>query len=124
MSGYLSVYGANAILDGTAMPTTFYGKGHLTNPGNAGTAGAAAETRRLIIPRSAAVAGVSTNPNPYVLTGAAANEDWAYLTLWSAASLGNCWWIVPLVTPISILVGGNIELLALDLILSFPRWGD
>ena len=49
-----STYGANAILDGTAMPATLYAKLHIGNPGAAGTSNPAAETSRKSFTRVAA----------------------------------------------------------------------
>lgn len=124
MAGFLSVYGANSILDGTVMPPTMYAQGHLSNPGNTGTLGVAAETRRLPMLLDPPVAGVAVNANTASIASAAADEVWNYLTLWDASSGGNCWWIVPLSVGLSVVILSTIRLEAGFLSLSFPRWGE
>lgn len=123
MAGYLTTYGANAILDGTPMPTTLWIKGHLGDPGVNGTANPAAETDRLDFTRLPAVLGVSVNDGRVVMVGVAvATEDWTHLTLWSASSGGNCWWVIPLTATLSIIAGNAIALPNAILSLTLERW--
>lgn len=124
MAGFLSVYGANSVLDGTPMPQTLYAQGHLTDPGNTGVSGVAAETRRIPLLLGTPSAGVVVNSSTGNITLAAADETWTYLTLWDASTGGNCWWIVPLSVGVLIAVLSTIRLEAGLLSLSFPRWGD
>lgn len=123
MAGYLTTYGANALLDGTAMPATLWIKGHLGDPGVNATANAAAETDRFAFTRAAAVLGSTSNAARVAMTNEAfATEDWTHLSLWSASSGGNPWWIVPLTATLSIVAGTQIVLPISTLILSFERW--
>ena len=124
MAGFLSVYGANSVLDGTPMPQTLYAQGHLSDPGNTGSLGVAVETRRLAVMIGSPAAGVALNTNNGSITLAAAAEDWNYLTLWDASTGGNCWWIVPLSAALSVIYLSTIRLEAGLLSLSFPRWGE
>ena len=124
MADFLSVYGANALLDGTPAPTTFYAKGHVGNPGNTGIFNPAAETRRLPTPMGASSAGIILNSTSPSMTLAGATELWLYLTLWDDPTAGNCWWIVPLGAGIGITYQNTIRLPAGLLSLSFSRWGD
>lgn len=123
MAGYLTVYSATAILNGTAMPTTFWLKGHLDDPGPSALLHPALETRRLSFPLGTAVAGQVANSTRRVLGGgAAATEDWTYLSLWDAETSGNPWWIVPLATPLPVILGDAISLDIGALTLELERW--
>ena len=123
MAGYLTTYGANAILDGTAMPTTLWIKGHLGDPGVNGTANPAAETDRFAFTRAAASLGSASNAARVAMADeASTTEDWTHLSLWSASSGGNPWWIVPLTADLAVVAGTQIVLAISTLVLSFERW--
>ncbi len=87
----LSTYGANAVLDGTAMPATLYAKLHIGNPGAAGTANPAGETTRKAFTRAAASGGATSNVAALTWTAVSTSEDYSHITIWDASSAGNCW---------------------------------
>lgn len=96
MAGWLSTYGANAVLDGTAMPATLYGKLHVGNPTAAGTANAATETTRKSFTRAASASGATSNVAALQWVAIAGSQDATFLSLWDASTAGNCWGIVPI----------------------------
>ena len=122
MAGFLTTYGANALLNGTAMPDTLWIKGHLGDPGLLATDLPALEDRRLSFTRTTSTLGTCTNSAKRTLFNAAASEDWTHLSLWDDEFVGNPWWIVPLATPLSVGVGSTIALPVNLLVLSFLRW--
>lgn len=118
----LSTYGANAVLDGTAMPATLYAKIHVGDPGAAGTANAAVETTRKAFTRSAAAAGATANAAIIQWTNIAGSETATHITLWDAASGGNCWWVGALTNPVGYVVTDTFEIAAGDLDLAMTIW--
>jgi len=123
MAGFLTTYGATAALNGTAMPTTWYAKGHLDDPGPAATLHPAVETRRLTVIMATAVDGVALNAARVALGGgAAATEDWTYITLWDNLTAGNPWWVVPLDTALVITAGNALYIPLGSLSLELVRW--
>lgn len=89
----LSAYAVNALLDGTAMPTTFYMQAHTGDPGVNGTANVSVETSRVATTRTAASGGVASNDAEDGWVNWPADETLTHFTLWDAASGGNCWYI-------------------------------
>jgi len=117
MAGWLSTYGTNAVLDGTAMPATLYGKLHVGNPTAAGTANAATETTRKSFTRAAASGGATSNVAALTWPTIAGSQDATFLSMWDNVSAGNCWGIVP-VTANAYVAGDTFEIAAGDLDLS------
>jgi hypothetical protein len=119
--GYLTTYGANSVLSGVAMPTTWHAKGHLGNPGIDALLLPAAETRRVPLVMDAPAAGAAVNEVGTVAS-AAATEVFAYLSLWDDSFAGNPWWVVSLLAPVNIVLGNTIRIPASSLLLSFTLW--
>jgi hypothetical protein len=124
-TGSLTTFGANAILDGTGMPATLWAKWHTGNPGAAGTADPAADTRRVSFARTAATAGFDTVTSATALTidqflaeAWTTGETLTHLTLWDDATAGNPWWVVPLATPHSVSTGESVSVSAINLTLA------
>ena len=117
----LSTYGANAILDGTAMPATLYAKLHIGNPGAAGTSNPAGETVRKSFTRGAAASGATTNAADLDWASVGATEDYSHVTIWDASSGGNCWW-VGVLSASTVTLGDDFTIPAGDLDLSFTIW--
>lgn len=122
MAGYLTTYGANTLLDGDSMPTTLYAQGHIGDPGVNAILDVAGESRRMALVWETAVAGEIWNSNVGTILGATSSEDWTHLTLWDAAAAGNPWWIIPLVAPLSIVLGGTIRIAMGIVTISFELW--
>lgn len=123
MAGFLTTYGANALLSGVAMPTTFYAKGHIGAPDSDGLGFAAAETRRVLVTLDTPALGIVTNDNTTGVFSASTEETWTHVTLWDASSSGNAWWVLPLTTALDILVGNTIRVDASTISLTLSRWG-
>lgn len=116
----LSTYGANAILDGTAMPATLYLELHTGNPTAAGTANSAGLDRKSFT-RAAAAAGASSNVAE-LLWSAPPAATVSHATVWDALSGGNCWWVGAL-DAIQVFDGVlDFVIVAGDLDLSFGVW--
>lgn len=121
MAGWLSTFGANAVLNGTAIPATLYAKPHVGNPGPAGANNAAGETTRKSFTRTTSTAGANSNAADMDWTAVSTTEDWTYLSLWDASSGGNCWGILPH-TQNPLTAGDNVKIAAGDLDLALDIW--
>lgn len=117
----LSTYGANAFLDGTALPATLYAKLHIGNPGAAGTSNAAGETTRKSFTRGAASSGATSNAGALTWTNVSTTEDYSHITVWDASSSGNCWFVGAL-TANAVTAGDTFEIAAGDLDLVETIW--
>lgn len=119
----LSTYGANAILDGTAMPATLYVQLHIGDPTAAGTANVSATTGRRSFTRTAAAAGVADNAALLEWLTPSADEDLTHVTVWDASSGGNCWWVGDIAAaPVEALTVQAIEIPVNTLIFTFDIW--
>lgn len=116
-----STYGANAVLNGTAIPATLYVKLHTGNPGAAGTANAATETTRKSFTRSTSTTGTNSNAADIQWTSIAGSEDATHFTAWDASSAGNCW-IVGTITANAYTAGDTYVIAAGGLNLSLDIW--
>ncbi len=115
--------GANAFLDGTALPATLYVQGHTGNPGTNGTANVAAETDRIAVSSwTAASGGVKSNSALAEILNAAAAETWTHVTYWSASSGGTCWFVDDLAADVPIEVGDTIQIDVGDATITVPVW--
>lgn len=117
----LSTYGANAFLDGTALPATLYAKLHIGNPSAAGTANAAGETTRKSFTRGSAAAGATSNAGALTWTAVSTSEDYSHITLWDNLTVGNCW-MVGTLTANAVVAGDTFEIAVGDLDLAMTIW--
>lgn len=78
------------------MPTGCYVKLHLGDPGEAGTSNPAVEVTRAVASFGAASAGVATSDADIDWTNVSTTEDYTHVSLWDAATAGNCIWSGPL----------------------------
>lgn len=122
MAGFLTTYGANAILGSVAMPGTLYAKGHLGDPGVDALLLPTVETRRIAVSLGTPAGGIVDNAGVGSIASAAATEDWDHVSLWDASSDGNPWWIVPLPVAQTISLGETIRIPIGVLVLSFTLW--
>lgn len=119
--------GADAFLNGTALPATLYVQGHTGDPGTNGTANVAAETDRIVVAAwtaaGAGATGYRAKSNTAVcdILNAAANETWTHVTYWSAASGGTCWFIDDIAN-LTVAVADTIRLDIGASIISVPIW--
>lgn len=123
MAGNLTTYGANAILDGTAMPATLYVKLHLGNPGVNAIANAATETTRQSFTRDAASGGATQNAAQIQWLNYPASETITHISLWDAASSGNPWWVAARAGGgIAVTAAQTVSIDDTDLDLAFTLW--
>ena len=122
MAGWLSTAGANALLDGTALPATLYVKLHTGNPGAAGANNAATHTTRVAFTRDAAASGATQNVSDIVFTSLTNTETISHISLWSASSGGTCWGIGALTASKSVTAGDSLTITDSDLDMSFTIW--
>lgn len=93
--GTVSDLVANSWLDALCRNTSyaeaaFYGKGHLGDPGSAGTNNAAAETTRQAFTFGAGAASRAiSNTVATEWTNVSSTETWTWLSFWDASSAGN-----------------------------------
>lgn len=119
--------GADAFLNGTALPTTLYVQGHTGDPGTNGTANVATETDRIAVSSwdaaGAGAAGYRKKSNSALaeLLNAAATETWTHVTYWSAASGGTCWFVDDIAN-LSVAVGDTIRIVVGDATIAIPVW--
>ena len=92
----ISNYGELAFLE-TLRNTSFavaapYVKLHVGDPGETGTANAAAETTRKAITFSAASAGSMASSATVTWTNVSNTETYSHWSMWDASTAGNCLW--------------------------------
>lgn len=113
----LALPGANALLDGTALPATLYAQLHIGNPGPSGVNNVATVTTRQSFTRTTASGGASENATLVEWINYSTVETLSHISVWSAAAAGTCWFIgdPANVTPA---IGDNVQILAgaLDLV--------
>ena len=72
-------------------PANIYVKLHLTDPGEAGTSGAAVETtRKAVTFTGPAAAGAIASDADVTWTNVSTTETYDYVSLWDNATAGNC----------------------------------
>lgn len=87
-----------------------YIKLHIGDPGEAGTANAAAETTRKAITSAATANGVFTSTNALTWTSVSTSETYSYVSLWDAVTAGNCLWSGALTTSRAVIAGDSFEI--------------
>lgn len=121
----LSEYGANALLDGTAMPATLWVQQHTGDPGAAGTANVATDNRRVSFTRNAASGGATENALLLEWLANPAGENITHITVWDddGTPAGNVWWIGAIVGgPVLTITGQATEIPVNLLTFTFPVW--
>jgi hypothetical protein len=119
----LSAYGANAILNGTAMPSTLWVQLHTGDPTTAGTANIATDSRRRSFTRTTATAQEVFNAALIEWLNAPATEDLTHISIWDAEGGGNCWWVGPVIgAPIGAVAGQATEVPLSQLRLALLSW--
>lgn len=119
----LSTYGATAILNGTGVPSTLHVQLHTGDPGAAGTANVSTETDRAQVSFGTAVAGSRTSNTEGLISDAAATETITHVSLWDAASGGNCWAIAALSSSLSMVLGHTVRFQSGVITQTMAIWG-
>lgn len=113
--------GANAFLDGTALPATLYVQLHIGNPGTNGTANVASDTTRVSFTRSAASGGAVTNATEIQWLDWPATETVTHISIWGSSVGGICWFIDNVVDEV-IQTGDSITIVAGALSITLSVW--
>ena len=122
MIGYLSNFGADAILSGIPMPVSWHAKMHLDDPGADALLNPAADTRRLSFNMTAPAGGISSNSDEGLLAFATDTEIITHLSLWDSDTTGDPWWIVEMLSPSAVIAGTTTRLAKGLLVLQFAIW--
>lgn len=93
-----------------------YVKLHTGDPGEDGTANAAAETTRKSLTGAASSNGVFTSTNDLAWTSVAGTETYTHVSVWDASSGGNCIWTGALTASKSVTAGDNFTIPAGSLV--------
>lgn len=117
----ISNYGELAFLN-TLRNTSFavaapYVKLHLGDPGEAGTASAAAETTRKAITFSAASAGSMASSATVTWTNVSNTETYSHWSMWDASTAGNCLWSGAFSSSAAVTAGDTFQITSLTLTL-------
>ena len=122
MSDYLE----NELLDhalGTGAwtaPTNIYVKLHIDPPGQAGLLNAAANATRIVTgAMSAAATGLSDNDAAITWTNVSTTETYSHISIWDAATDGNCLFVGALTAPVAVTLGDDFEIAAGALDITF-----
>jgi hypothetical protein len=95
--------------------TGTYVKLHIGDPGEAGTANAAAETTRKAASFAAASGGAITTDADLTWTNVSTTETYSHISLWDAVTAGNCLWVGPLAAAKAVTAGDTFTIPTGDL---------
>lgn len=117
----ISNYLENALLNtlrGTSLSVaTVYLKLHLGDPGEDGTANAAANTSRQLVTFSAAASGSMASSAAVTWTNVSTTETYTHWSAWDASTAGNCLWSGALSASASVAAGDTFQITTLTLTL-------
>lgn len=122
MAGWASTYGANSVLNGTAMPATLYCKLHTGNPSAAGTSNAAAETTRKSFTKTTSTVGATSNVAALTWASYPAAETITHVSWWDASTAGNCWGVAALLASKTMAIGETLECAIGDFDIALDIW--
>lgn len=92
-------------------PTTYFIKLHTGDPGAAGAANAAGNSTRAACTFGAtATGGNLSNTASVAWTGVGTAETYSYVSLWDAATAGNCKMTGSLPVPRTVSIGGDFSI--------------
>ena len=97
------------------MPTTLYVKLHTGDPGEDGTANAAANTSRQSALWAYAASGSIATSATISWTNVSNTETYSHWTLWDNSTAGNCIWTGALSTTASVTAGDTFQITSLTL---------
>lgn len=117
----LALPGANAFLDGTALPATLYMQLHLGNPGTAGTANLSAVGVRKVFSRTTATLGVVTNSTQIQWLDVPASETITHVSIWGSLTGGICWFVDDIANQ-GIFTGDSVTIVIGVLSITIPYW--
>ena len=97
------------------MPTTLYVKLHTGDPGEDGTANAAANTSRQSASWASAASDSIATSATISWTNVSNTETYSHWTLWDNSTAGNCIWTGALSTTASVTAGDTFQITSLTL---------
>jgi hypothetical protein len=105
-------YAEDAVLDALFNNTSLaiaatYVQLHTDDPGEDGTANVATETGRQSADWDPAAGGAVALANDLEWLAVAGTETYTHLSIWDAATDGNCVWTLPLDDPVDVNAGNN-----------------
>lgn len=111
ISNYAETKIVDAVMNATAFSVAArYVKLHLGDPGEDGTANAAVEATRKQVTSAAAVAGTFTSTNALTWTAVSTTETYSHISIWDAATVGNCLWTGALAAAKAMTAGDTFEI--------------
>lgn len=112
ISNYLETKILDLVFNGTAYSgqSTVYVKLHTGDPGEDGTANAAAHTTRAAVTFAAASGNTCASDAAATFTSMAANETISHVSLWDASSAGNCLWVGALTASKAVNTGDTFQI--------------
>jgi hypothetical protein len=122
MSTQWATPGANAILGGAALPLALYIQRHTGDPGAAGTANVAADTRRIAVNLGTPAAAVALNVDYAEILNATTTETITHVTVWGALSGGTCYFVAALAPALDITVAETVAIAIGQLSITLPIW--
>ncbi len=90
--------------------TARYVKLHISDPGEAGTSGAAGETTRKSVTGAAAASGTFTSTNDLAWTNVSTSETYSHISIWDDPSAGNCLWYGALTASKAVVAGDTFTI--------------
>lgn len=117
----ISNYLENALLDTLRAQsfsvTDVYLKLHTGDPGEDGTANAATEATRQVVPFAAASGGSMASSAAVTWTNVSTTETYTHWSAWDASTGGNCLWSGALSASASVAAGDTFQVTSLTLTL-------
>ena len=113
--------GANAILDGGALPTTLYVQAHLGDPGANGTANVSADTRRVACTFDAAAGGAMVSAADAEVSAWTATETITHISIWGSSTGGTCYFINDIAN-VDIVAGEVLSIAQAALTITLTVW--
>jgi len=95
--------------------STVYVQLHVGDPGETGTSNVAGETTRKAVTFAGAVGGSVVSDSAATWASVAAAETYTHISLWDAASGGNCLWTGSLTSDTAVALGQAFTLASGDL---------
>lgn len=123
LTNYAEVALLDHLLSNTALtsPATVYAKAHIGDPGEDGTGNPATVTTRIAMSFAAAAAGSISNNAQTLWDPYSASETITHISIWDAATAGNCLAYGALTSGITVNNGDPFSLESGDVTVSFAR---
>lgn len=115
ISNYAELAFLNSLRNTSFAVAATYIKLHTADPGEDGTASAAANTTRQAVSFSAASGGSMGSSATVTWTSVPSTETYSHWSLWDASTAGNCLWTGALSSSASVTAGDTFQITSLTL---------